>query len=385
MKDNATLSLSPYMYETVAAGSTNQLPISSVCNASCIFCSNNMNPFPIHRIGFRPLEDVKKGIALLDPNRSAEIRLGDSLPGRISEGEALLHPDLLTILKLIRDKIPGKPIQVNTNGTILTKDFIASLLPFRPMKFTISYHSNNPEHWCRIFNFKLDKGTDKFNVATNSFSLLKEKGFAVEATIVPLPALVGYNDLENTIRALSIHTKSVFIYAPGFSRLVSPDLRAILDVDHHELSRFLRSMTQRYGVCFTFFGDPLRPLEFLPEPIMMRTCSNNFRHVLWLFSAAAFKRGKRILERYAPYVPNSHHAVQVHNRTYGGNITAAGLLTTGDFDRAIARALSKFQSQNTAIDLLLLPRVAFDRYGDDLKCCNYATLRDKYAIPIWLG
>jgi len=86
---NDALTLSKYMYETIAIGAGNQLPISSVCNAKCIFCSNNMNPFPIYREGFRSLKDVKKGIALLDANNSVEIRIGDSLPGRISEGEAL--------------------------------------------------------------------------------------------------------------------------------------------------------------------------------------------------------------------------------------------------------------------------------------------------------
>lgn len=109
------MTLSKFMYETVAIGATNQLPISSVCNARCMFCSNEMNPFKIHRVGFRPLDDVKKGIALLDPNSLAEIRPGDSLPGRISEGEALLHPELMAILSLIREKTPNNVIQINTD------------------------------------------------------------------------------------------------------------------------------------------------------------------------------------------------------------------------------------------------------------------------------
>ncbi len=52
------LILSKYMYETVAGGFTNQLPVSSVCSAKCIFCSNHMNPFPIYREGFRALDDI---------------------------------------------------------------------------------------------------------------------------------------------------------------------------------------------------------------------------------------------------------------------------------------------------------------------------------------
>ena len=373
------------MYETVAAGSTNQLPISSVCNASCIFCSNNMNPFHIYRIGFRTLEDIKKGIALLDPNSKAEIRIGDSLPGRISEGEALLHPEILTILKLIREKVPGNVIQVNTNGTLLTKDFIESLIPFKPMKFTISYHSDNPEYWCKIFNFDPTRGIEKYDIARNSFFLLMKNEFAVEATIVPLPTLVGYKDLENTIKNLRCYTKHILIYAPGFSKLVTPELKKILDIDYDELSRFLGAMIKKYKVSLNFFTDPLKPLDFFPYNFMMRSYNSNFKNVLWLFSKAAYKRCKKILEGYIPYVPNSHYAVQVDNKTYGGNISVAGLLMTDDFDKTIGRTLNKFADKNVKIDLIILPRIAFDRYGDDLKGCNYSTITEKYKIPIWLG
>lgn len=380
-----TLSLSEYMYETVAAGSTNQLPISSVCNASCIFCSNNMNPFHIQRIGFRSLDDIKKGIALLDPNTASEIRIGDSLPGRISEGEALLHPEILTILKIIRDKVPGKVIQVNTNGTLLTKDFIESLIPFKPMKFTISYHSDNLEYWCKIFNFNMERGKEKYDIARNSFFLLKKNEFFVEATIVPLPTLVGYNDLENTIKNLRCYTSHILIYAPGFSKLVNPELKKILDVDYHELSRFLNTMRKKYKVFLNFFTDPLKPLDFSPYNFMTRSYDSNFKNVLWLFSEAAYKRCKKILEQYISYVPNNHYAVKVNNRTYGGNISVAGLLTTNDFDKTISRTLKKFTDKNVKIDLIILPRIAFDRYGDDLIGDNYSILMDRYKVMIWVG
>ena len=191
--------LSTFMSETLALGpdGANQLPISSVCNARCIFCSNTMNPFPIHRLGFRPLDDVQQGIALLDP-QADEIRLGDSLPGRISEGEALLHPDLLAILQMVRDRAPRSAIQISTNGSLLTQRLVEQLLPFRPMKFTISYHSDNAENWQRIFN----RGAKHHAVARESFRLLREHGFHLDGALVPLPALVGYADIEQTIRAL---------------------------------------------------------------------------------------------------------------------------------------------------------------------------------------
>ena len=103
------MNVSKYMYETMAApGSAgymaNQLPISSVCDAQCFFCSNEMNPFEILREKFRDMDDIKRGIAVLDPNAPV-INIGDSLPGRISEGEALVHPKIFEVLGLIRKNV----------------------------------------------------------------------------------------------------------------------------------------------------------------------------------------------------------------------------------------------------------------------------------------
>lgn len=374
------MTLSKFMYETVAIGTTNQLPISSVCNARCIFCSNEMNPFTIHRIGFRPIDDVKKGIALLDAN-SAEIRIGDSLPGRISEGEALLHPEIMIILKLIREKSPNSVIQINTNGTMLTKEFIEALVPFKPMKFTISYHSDNPEHWCKIF--RLEK--NKYDIARNSFFLLKKNEFIVDATLVPLPALVGYDDIENTIKNLRCYASYISIYAPGFSRLITPELKKLMAVDYPQLSKFLTAMRKKYKLFLNFFTDPLKPVEFYPHAFMSRSFESKFKNVLWLLSEAAYKRNKKILESYSAHVPNNHYAFRVTNRTYGGNICVAGLLMTSDFDKAISKALKDLEKKNIKPDLLVLPCVAFDRYGDDLKGENYSSLTEKYKIPVWVG
>jgi uncharacterized Fe-S cluster-containing radical SAM superfamily protein len=377
---NDALTLSKYMYETIAIGSTNQLPISSVCSAKCIFCSNHMNPFPIHREGFRDLDDVKKGIALLNPG-AKEIRMGDSLPGRISEGEALLHPEILTILELVREKSPKSVIQVNTNGTMLTTEFIESLERFKPMRFTISYHSDNPEHWCKIFNL----GMEKYTTARNCFFQLLQKEFDMQAVIVPVPNLVGYEDLENTIKALCCYTNYIIIYPPGYSRMAGPELRKTLEYDPAELSLFLSEMRKKYKINLNNMSDPLMPLRFFPYDFMLRAHNSKHRNVLWMFSSAAYKKAKKILKEFEPSVPNSHHAVNVKNLTYGGNISAAGLLMVSDFDKALQNSLKNYAKQDVKIDLVILPKIAFDRYGDDLTNRNYSELTKKYILPVWLG
>jgi uncharacterized Fe-S cluster-containing radical SAM superfamily protein len=373
------LTLSKFMYEAMALGPAagGQLPISSVCNCECIFCSNNMNPFPIHRLGFRPLEDIKKGIALLDP-QAEEIRLGDSLPGRISEGEALLHPELLTILSLVRAKAAHSVIQISTNGSLLTKELVEQLKPFKPMSFTISYHSDNPEHWQRIFN----RGASHYKHASESFYHLSKNGFAIEGALVPLPNLVGYEDIEHTLRTLKAWTKKVLIWGPGYTKKATAELKAILDTDFRELSAFMARMRKTYRMDLELKPDPLGPLNFAPFHIMQKTAYARRRNVLWMLSEAAYDRGKKILGDWNGYFPNEHVAVMVKNNTYGGNIICSGLLMVSDFREALKNALA--ERGDRKVNLILLPKKPFDHFGDDLTGQNYATLTEEFGIPIWL-
>ena len=369
--------LSKYTLETLSIQATNQLQISSICNARCIFCSNNMNPFPIFRLGFRPLEDIKRAISLLNPDIS-EVRLGDALPGRISEGEALLHPDIIKILELIREKTPSCVVQINTNGIMLDKDFIEKLIPYKPLKFTISYHSDNPTYWCKIFNLKLDK----YTIARDSFFLLSRNSFLIEAAIVPLPHLVGYPDIENTIKKFRFFTREVIAYAPGYSYKAPKELKKILDTDFLELSRFFMKVRKKYKMNIVLYPDLGAPPDFYPHAIMVETYRKKFSNVLWLFSSSIYKHAKIILEKCNKLVPNEHYAHEVKNNTYRGNIICSGLLMVDDYKRAIKEALSNFRK--STIDLIIMRGSAFDRFGDDLQGENYSTLVDSFKIPIWL-
>jgi uncharacterized Fe-S cluster-containing radical SAM superfamily protein len=375
------MKVSKFLYETLAGGYTNQLPIASVCNGHCFFCSNDMNPFPIFREGFRPLEDVKRGIALLDPGSPAEIRIGDSLPGRVSEGEALRHPQIFDILKLIRQKIPNKVIQANTNGTVLTPEFIDKLKAFQPMRFSISYHSDTPEHWCRIFGL----GEKDFQTARKAFFHLTKEKFMVEGVIVPLPSLVGWDDIEKTVNSLRPFIGNLIIYPPGFSDLASQELKKALDTDYAEMSLFFQRLRKNFRLNIQVMSDPLRPLDFHPAGFMQRTAEAKHKNVLWLFSEAAFEKASRILEAQTPFVTNAHHPWLVKNLTYGGNIVCAGLLMVKDFETALEKALEDLGRRDIRPDLFILPQIAFDRFGEDLTGVPYSRLGDRWDIPVWLG
>jgi len=148
----------------------------------------------------------------------------------------------------------------------------------------------------------------------------------VLAVIVPLPGLVGYEDLENTIKNLQCYTNHIIIYPPGYSKMADPELRKMLEFDPAELSLFLSIMRKRYKINLNNMSDPLMPLRFFPYEFMLRTHNRKYKNVLWMFSSAAYKRANKILKQFEPSVPNNHYSAHVKNLTYGGNINAAGLL-----------------------------------------------------------
>jgi MoaA/NifB/PqqE/SkfB family radical SAM enzyme len=128
----------------------NQLPISAVCNSRCLFCSNKLNPFPVATGMFRDVADIKFQLSLM-PLHQNPVRMSDSLPGRIAEGEAFLHPRFFDILKLVRRKYPTNTLCFTTNGTMLDEAFLKELAKFRPVEVTVSLHSTQPALWARIF------------------------------------------------------------------------------------------------------------------------------------------------------------------------------------------------------------------------------------------
>ncbi|MFC1699873.1 hypothetical protein ACFL1I_07985 [Candidatus Omnitrophota bacterium] len=143
-------------------------------------------------------------------------------------------------------------------------------------------------------------------------------------------------------------------------------------------------MRKKLNMHIDVLPELLAPLPFYPYNKMLETFAANFKNVLWLFSEAAYARADKTLTALNAFIPNEHHSVLVKNYTYRGNIICGGLLMVQDFQKAITKSLRDFKKQKIKIDLLMLPQIAFDRYGDDLMGVNYSTLTEKFNIPIWL-
>ena len=240
-----------------------QLPISAVCNSRCIFCSNDLNPFPVARGIFRDVEDVKLQLALMDEHSRQPIRLSDSLPGRIAEGEAFLHPQFFEILRVIRRKFPMNLLCFTTNGSMLDEAFVKELSRFRPIEITISMHSTRPDLWAGIFG----KDEHAAAKAIDAPRLIKEHHMDLIGTIVPLPGICGWQDIENTYGAfVSQGAKSMILYWPGYSRCSPPEAVQVMECPLGEFADFAERMRDLHGIPVAAFPPMRGELRSISRP-----------------------------------------------------------------------------------------------------------------------
>lgn len=383
--DHEAFHLSPFMLEWLAGNkSPVQLPIASVCNGRCLFCSNQLNPFPVFGGAFREIEDIRLQLCAMTPH-DLPIRLSDSLPGRISEGEALLHPRLFEILEIIRKRFFYNTLCFTTNASMLTEDFVGKLAAFRPIEINVSLHSTVPRVWAKVFSLR-DRDAE---TAFAALPLLARSGIELIGTIVPLPNVCGWDDIERSYDLLVEHkAKRMVLYWPGFT-LRTPEA-AIKDLECpiEAFSAFAERMKSRHPVPLDAFPDMVSEIRVAVGTIMGKTLRGNpathggaYRRVVWLASRAAFARLEEMVLRHRDGYSNRHHVVAADNLSYRGNIIAAGLLMVEDLIRAGRTALELWPDT----ELFLVPAEPFDSLLRDLSGVPAYRIADSLNVATWIA
>jgi uncharacterized Fe-S cluster-containing radical SAM superfamily protein len=384
--DNPMVAMQESMFlsEWLAANRPiNQLPISAVCNSRCLFCSNDLNPFPVQQGVFRDVEDIKHQLTLME-QRGQELRLSESLPGRISEGEAFLHPRFFEILELVRRRFMRNTLCFTTNASLLDASFLKQLARFRPIEITVSMHSTQPELWAHIFR----RSVRAAHTALDSLALIRQRGLELVGAIVPLPAICGWEDIERTYANFVAHgAKSMILYYPGYSVRTPPEIVQTLVCPPDEYMDFVGRMKARYQIPITVGNDMRAPLEVAAKKIIARTSKGNiktmggaYRRVVWLTSEAAHARLDTLVATHAAGAANRHHVCPTPNRTYGGNISVAGLLLVEDFIHAGQQALAHYPDT----ELFLVPAKPFDSLYRDLRGTPAHRIADGLNKPVWV-
>ncbi len=241
-------SLEALLYKAQSAG---VLPITSVCDSGCVFCSNSFNPpsCEIFAIPPRSIQDIQDTLAWLQ-SAPGPIVIGESAT-RVKEGEPFTHPDFLKILELVRKEYPKKTIQVTTNACHLSPS-ITNQLQALDIELLVSLNTVGKR-------LEIMGDSDPKRTLENVEYLGGRLSF--EGSIVALPFITGWDDLEETVLFLkNSGAEGIRILGPGFSRK-HPLADSVTPSVWGEIRKFSVAQNDSLGIPVLFEPPGLRRWE----------------------------------------------------------------------------------------------------------------------------
>ncbi|GAB6138803.1 radical SAM protein [Halanaerobaculum tunisiense] len=232
----------------------NILPITSVCNMNCLFCSHQGNPAEVETYaqGHRSLEEIKELLEMLDAKQ--KIVIGESIT-RICEGEPTVHPQFNQVLELLRDEFPTTLIKLTTNGSNLTTDRLNLLATLEPLEVNLSLNSATLEGRAQLMKDRQGE------VAIKAAQGLQERDITYHGSIVALPHLVGWKDLEETISYLNqTGAETIRVFLPGYTKYSPQQMKFDLSL-WHKLEEFIAHCRTDYQVPITLEPEQITDLQ----------------------------------------------------------------------------------------------------------------------------
>ncbi|MDB9822997.1 radical SAM protein [Deltaproteobacteria bacterium] len=223
-----------------SAMESNILPIISGCDAACVFCSHHNNPDGIRVVSIPPmtLKQVEWTMRFL--NGRQKITIGESATN-IIEGEPLCHPEFKEIISLVRQRFTTTQISITTNGHRLNEKTVEFLKKVEPVEINLSLNSATIEGRSILMG-------DKHRVAEQTrqgVKLLCQSQIEFHGSIVAMPHLVGWEDIEETVRYLADNGAiTVRIFMPGYSKKANPKLHFDTASMQKELKAFVDDMAE---------------------------------------------------------------------------------------------------------------------------------------------
>lgn len=238
-----------------SAQAGNILPLTSRCNVNCIFCSNHQNSPGVEVFNTKPvgIEEVRECLEFMDIHNP--VIIGESVT-RISEGEPFTHPQIKDILRLVRRRLPGVPLQITTNGSLLSVDMVSFLAELGNVTLYLSLNSCDPVIRAEMMR---DKNAGQ---AVKSAGLLREAGVRFHGSIVAMPHIYGYDYLWKTILYLAENNaETIRVFIPGYTKN-APDMLRFPPELPGEVRRFVTGLRGKIKVpvtCEPPLPDNLRP------------------------------------------------------------------------------------------------------------------------------
>ncbi|MEC9488588.1 MAG: radical SAM protein [Halanaerobium sp.] len=226
----------------------NVLPLTAKCNARCIFCSHRQNPpdIEVYSIGELSLQKIEELADFLVADRP--IVIGESVT-RVIEGEPFFHSRIREVLSYLRGRFPATPIQITTNGSLLDEGLVSFLAELEPVRLYLSLNSSDPDTRKGLMGLQSD-------AVFSGIRSLRDAGITYYGSILALPWIQGWADLEQTLDDLSRWgAKMARVFLPGHTKYSNGKL-TYSAVDRHKLQQIISRLQRELEMPVVL--EPLR-------------------------------------------------------------------------------------------------------------------------------
>ena len=236
----------------------NILPLTSSCNLHCLFCSHLQMPQQLDVFTFPPLPqaDLQELFPFLDG--TARIIIGESST-RLCEGEPFTHPAILPLLFSLRERFPQTPLQITTNGTLLTQETMMALRQLGGSS------ANGDPLLELIISLNCSKASARREILGDrdprrviaGLQRCRVYGIPFHGSVVAVPHLTSWDDLENTLGFLDASgARTIRVFLPGTTRF-TPAAQRGDDSLWGEIATF-RQRVKRSLHCPVLLEPPLK-------------------------------------------------------------------------------------------------------------------------------
>lgn len=186
-------------------------PISSYCNARCVFCYEQGSKLPFNA-RFLSVSEAQSRLAHYDVERGRGLPIGNTF-----SLEALCNPAALDILRAVRRRSPYELIKITTHGSNLTDEIIRGLAELKPIILVVSLNTVTADGRRKLM------ADHHPEVALSALPKLREARIPIIGSIVPWPSLT-LDEIEATLRYFdSQQARMIRVSLPSYTRHFRPE------------------------------------------------------------------------------------------------------------------------------------------------------------------